>query len=248
MGRVRVLERDPDLGAGLDRPRFELARARCTAERIVVARRSPWPAVDDPHEEAEQVAFLVLRGTLLHRLRLAGRETVELLGPGDVVRPWSALDDIAELLNPSRWEPLDDVELAALDQVFFEHARPWPELSVALTERMERRMRSSLLRLAVAQIPQLETRLRVVLWDLAGRFGVVDRDGVLLPVRLRHAVLAALVCASRAAVGRALGELQRRDAVRRDRRGWRLREGPPAELFALDRPAAKGRSTSTASN
>jgi CRP/FNR family cyclic AMP-dependent transcriptional regulator len=243
VGRVRILERDPDLGAGLDPSNFELARARCTVELVSAARGSSWPAVLGSPDQADHAGFLVVHGSLLHRLRLAGRDTVELLGPGDIVRPWPALDDVAELLNSSRWVLLDEVKLGALDRVYLEQARPWPELSAELFQRMERRLRSLLLRLAVAQIPQLETRLRVVLWDLADRLGRVDGEGVLVPLRLHQDVLAGLVCASRAAVGRALGELQRQGFVRRDRRGWRLGGGPPEELFSLEndrtvRPAA----------
>jgi CRP/FNR family transcriptional regulator, cyclic AMP receptor protein len=232
VGRVRILECDPDLGSGLDRSNFEVARARCTAELVVARRVAGFAAVG----QADELGLLVLRGTLLHRLRLAGRETVELLGAGDVVRPWPAPDDLAELLNPGRWVVLDETELGVLDRVYVEQSRPWPELSAGLAQRVERRLRSLLLRLAVAQIPQLEMRLRLVLWDLADRLGRVDREGVFVPVQLRQDVLAGLVCASRAAVGRALGELQRRGTVTRDRRGWRLGGAPPDELFAGERP------------
>lgn len=232
VGRVRILNIDPELGAGLDRSSFELARRRCTAELIVARRGSSWPAAVDAGAQANQIGFLVVQGTVLHRLRLAGRDAVELLGPGDFVRPWPAEDDMAELLNPSRWELLDDVEFAGLDSVFAEQARQWPELSVALSQRLERRLRSLMLRLAVARIRRLETRLRIVLWDLADRVGRVDREGVFVPVRLRQDVLGGLVSATRPAVGRALAELQQQGAVKRDRRGWRLAGDPPAELFS----------------
>ena len=233
-GRVRILELDPDLGEELARPRFEAARARCTAERVVVTRERSWEIPVERPEAAEQFGYLVLRGTILHRLRLAGRATVDLLGPGDVVRPWGGPEDISELDNPTRWQPLDELELAALDRVFLQEAARWPELSVALANRIGRRNRSLLLRLAVARIPQLETRLRVVLWDLADRFGRVHRDGVLLPLPLRQDVLAALVSASRSAVNRKLASLEREGAIERDPERWWLRAGPPPELFALD--------------
>jgi CRP/FNR family transcriptional regulator, cyclic AMP receptor protein len=241
VGRVRVLECDRDLGAFLEPSSFQRACMTCTAE-LISARPGPvWPPEVDPREQAGHAGFLLLSGTLLHRLRLAGRNTVELLGPGDVVRPWPAPDDFGDLLNPGRWELLGEVALAGLDRVFGQQASAWPGLSAALAQRRERRLRSVLLRLAAAQIPALETRLRVVLWDLADRFGRVDRDGVLLPLRLHHDVLAGLTCASRESVGRALGALAQHGAVRRDPLGWRLAEGPPPELFADDEPQSPPR-------
>lgn len=233
-GRVRILEVDPDLGEELERPSFEAARARCTAELVIPTGGSSWPTAADRPEAAEQLGYLVVRGTVLHRLQLARRSTVDLLGPGDIARPWAGREDIAELVNPSRWQLLEEVELAALDRVFLQEAARWPELSVAIANRIGRRLRSLLLRLAVAQIPQLETRLRVVFWDLADRFGRVRREGVLLPLRLRQDVLAALASATRSAVNRKLAALQRDGILERVPAGWLLHAGPPAELFTLE--------------
>jgi CRP/FNR family transcriptional regulator, cyclic AMP receptor protein len=241
IGRVRILELDPDLGEELEGERFEAARVRCTAELVSPLTGSPWPPASDRTEAGEHFGFLVVRGTIVHRLRLAGRGTVDIVGPGDVVRPWAAPEDIAELVNPSRWQLLDEVELPALDRVFLQEAARWPALLVALANRIGRRTRSLLLRLAVAQIPQLETRLRVVLWDLADRFGRVRQDGILLPVRLRQDVVAALVSASRSAVSRKLASLQREGVLERVPRGWLLCAGPPPELFALEDGLHEGR-------
>jgi CRP/FNR family transcriptional regulator, cyclic AMP receptor protein len=240
LGRVRILELDPDLGEELDCHSFEVARDRCTVELVIPSSGALWPGASDRTDAGEHFGFLVVRGTILHRLRLAGRGTVDLVGPGDIVRPWASREDIAELVNPSRWQVLGEVRLAALDRVFLDEAARWPELSVALANRIGRRARSLLLRLAVAQIPQLETRLRVVLWDLADRFGRVRRDGVLLPVRLREDVVAALVSASRSAVSRKLASLQREGALERVPDGWLLCAGPPPELFALEEGLAEG--------
>ena len=211
VSRIRVLDADPDLGAGIRRDLFEQARRRCTAELSVPG--GEWPPAGVP-ANGDVFGFLVLGGAVLQRVRVAGRETVDLFGPGDVVRPWGPIDDFAELLNPSRWQLLDDVELAVLDRQFLEEARPWPEVIAALGGRIARHVCSLLNRLAVAQIPRVETRLRVVLWDLADRFGRVNRDGVLLPLQLRHDVLAGLVSASREAASRAVAGLQARRSAR----------------------------------
>jgi hypothetical protein len=73
---------------------------------------------------------------LLYRLRLAGRETIDLMGAGDLLRPWPPVDEYAELFTASRWKVLESAELAVLDIRFLREAAPWPELLIALGERL----------------------------------------------------------------------------------------------------------------
>jgi CRP/FNR family transcriptional regulator, cyclic AMP receptor protein len=228
--RIRVLEVDQDLGAALDEDAYARARQRCTAQTIALAAGRRWWV--DPADALEHLGFLVLRGVLLYRLRLADRATIDLVGAGDLVRPWPPVDEYAELFTASRWQVLESAELAVLDTRFLREAARWPELLIALTERMSWHARSLELRLAISQMPQLISRLRVMLWHLADRFGRVDRDGVLLPLHLSRQVLAELVGADRESVSRRLRELAEQDAVLPDPRGWRLRGAPPAELSA----------------
>lgn len=124
-------------------------------------------------------------------------------------------------------------ELAVLDSRFLREAAPWPELLIALAERMSWHARAFELRLAISQIPQLSSRLQVMLWHLADRFGRVDRHGVLVPLRLSRQVLAELVGAHREPVSRRLRELAERGAVVPDPRGWRLSGAPPRELLPI---------------
>lgn len=240
--RVRVVEVDRDLGVALDEDAYASAWMRCTARTVGLAAGRRWWLVD-PRDAADHLGLLVLRGVLLHRLRLARRETVDLVGPGDLIRPWPPVDEYAELFTASRWQVLEPAELAALDFQFLREASAWPELLVALVERMSWHARSLELRLAVSQIPQLRSRLQVMLWHLADRFGHVDRHGVLVPLRLSREVLAELVGARREAVSRSLKELANRGTVVRDRHGWRLGGAPPAELWAIEE-ARRGKPTS----
>src|SRR3982751_5268711 len=71
---VRLLEVDPDLGALLSEPR------RAEAERDLVARMSG--------TSADHIGLLVLDGILSRELIVADHVSAELLGPGDVLRPW----------------------------------------------------------------------------------------------------------------------------------------------------------------
>ena len=58
-------------------------------------------------------------------------------------------------------------------------------------------------------------------------------DGVALPLRLTHAVLADLVAARRPTVTTAVAELARRGQVRLVGDGWLLTGDPPGELMAM---------------
>jgi hypothetical protein len=235
--RVHILEVDPDLGAALEGERLEHARERCTAELISLPKgRSWWPL--DPSEAAEYLGLLVLRGALLYHLRLAGRDTVDLVGPGDLIRPWPAPDDYADLFTTSRWQPLEAADLAGLDRRFLKQTCDWPELLVALAERTARQARSLTLRLAISQNPLVGSRVQLMLWHLADRFGLVVRDGVLVPLPLSREVIARLVSVRRETVSRGLKELAKERLVVADPRGWRLCGPPPSELLALEHAVA----------
>jgi CRP/FNR family cyclic AMP-dependent transcriptional regulator len=233
--RLRVLEADQDLGAALDQDAYIRARQGCTADTVALAAGQSWSV--DPGDADRQLGFLVVRGVLLCRLRVAGRETVDLVGGGDLIRPWPPVDEYAELFTRSRWQVLEPAELAVLDVRFMREVVAWPELLIALTERMSWHARSLELRLAISRIPRLSLRLQLMLWHLADRFGRVDRHGVLVPLHLSREVLAELVCARREPVSRRLRELAERDLVLPDRGGWRLRGRPPQELLASERNA-----------
>jgi CRP/FNR family transcriptional regulator, cyclic AMP receptor protein len=238
-----VLALDQDLGGTLGKDAYPSARERCTARLVGVPAGSRWSALD-PLDASRHLGLLVVRGVLLHRLHLAGRETVDLVGPGDLIRPWPPVDEFAELFTASRWQVLEPAQLAALDLQFLCAASAWPELLVALTERTAWHARSLELRLAISQMPNLKSRLRVMLWHLADRFGRVDRYGVFVPLPLSREVLAELVGARRESVSRRLTELADSGAVVRDRKGWRLYGAPPVELSAID--SAAGESSSDA--
>jgi CRP/FNR family cyclic AMP-dependent transcriptional regulator len=232
--RVSVLDVDHGLGAALDRDAYARARHGCTAHTLALSAGQRWSV--HPDDAFGHLGFLVVRGVLLYRLRVAGRETIDLVGGGDLVRPWPPVDEYAELFAASRWQVLESAELAVLDVRFMHEAAAWPELLIALTERMSWHARSLELRLAISQIPRLTSRLQVMLWHLADRFGHVDRHGVLVPLHLSREVLAELVGARREPVSRRLRELAERGLVLPDPRGWRLSGPPPQELLASEQP------------
>ena len=68
------------------------------------------------------------------------------------------------------------------------------------------------------------------MWHLAGRWGRVRTDGVFLPLKLTHALLADLVAARRPTVTSALSDLSRRGVLRQADDGWLLLGDPPASI------------------
>jgi CRP/FNR family transcriptional regulator, cyclic AMP receptor protein len=94
------------------------------------------------------------------------------------------------------------------------------------------RSHSLLIRLAIAEHPQIARRVHLVLWHLADRWGRPEERGVLLPINLSRVALADLVCSTRESVSRSLGELERRGAVSVRTNGYFLRFPAPVHLPA----------------
>jgi CRP/FNR family transcriptional regulator, cyclic AMP receptor protein len=76
-------------------------------------------------------------------------------------------------------------------------------------------------------------RLHMLLGHLASRWGRVRGDGVTVPIRLTHTVLADLVAARRPTVTTALRDLSKRGAVRPVDEGWLLAGKPPGEFVRI---------------
>lgn len=232
---VEVLRRHPDLGEGLGPEEFEEARKRCMAVSFALARGSLgcWPLNAKP--DLELFGYLVLSGFLVRTVVIDRRHSAELIGPGDLVRPWGSAVD-PQIEPDTRWRVCEPATVAVLDRTFHRCAVRWPALSHALLDRAFQRSRSLMFRLAIAEIPSIARRISMVLWHLADRWARVAVEGTLLPVRLSQATLADLICASRESVSRGLAELRRNDLVLVTPGGFLLRGRPPAELQQAPAP------------
>ena len=94
--------------------------------------------------------------------------------------------------------------------------------------------------MAIAQLPLLELRLLALLWHLADRWGETVPDGVKVPIRLTHSLLAAMVLGRRPSVSTTLTELSNRGLVSRVEDGWVLHGEPPTALHKLSRRDSHG--------
>lgn len=222
---VRVFEVDPDLLAHTDPAIAEALRRQAVVPGVVVGR-GHWEPPDDPQGG---LGLLVLGGLLLRASCLDGRESATLLGPGDLVRPWDHEDEGATLEMTTRWEVLEPLRLAVLDVRFARLACRCPTILPALMSRTAAQARALGVQLAVAHVPQTQPRLQLLLWHLAGRFGRVTSEGVHLPLKLTHQVLADLACVRRPSASAALASLSREELVTRRHDGtWMLHGDPPS--------------------
>jgi CRP-like cAMP-binding protein len=86
-----------------------------------------------------------------------------------------------------------------------------------------------LIHMAIAHHARVDARLELLLWHLADRWGRVTREGVLLPLRLTHELLADLVAAQRPSVTLSLQNLERSGRVARRDGHIYLLGSPPGE-------------------
>lgn len=238
---VRVLSADPDLGAKLDEETLAVAERYAVAEAVRLPA-GPWSHEEQPAAGPGGLGLLVLSGLLKRGVEVANSTCAELLGQGDVLRPWE--EDVgwdgAEV--NAEWEVLEPVWLAVLDRRFAITAARWPELIDVLMGRSVRRSRTLAFHMALSHLTRVDVRLLALFWHLADRWGRVTPDGVVVPLPLTHQTLAALVGAQRPSVTTALGGLADSELVtRRDDGAWMLHGEAPIELPAGRAGAALAR-------
>jgi hypothetical protein len=227
---ISIVDADPDLADLLDEQGFERARREALAR---VQRLSPgqWDAAAAQEPAEHHRGFLIIDGLLSRTVEVMGRHCVELVGHGDVMRPWQWDDVGSHVRAEIGWTVLEPTRLAVLDHALVLRIAPWPQLGLELFNRGTRRAHHLAVALAIAHHQRVDDRLLLTLWHLAERWGRVHRDGIVVPLPLSHQRLADLVGGQRQSVTTALGELTRADAIsRRDEGHWVLHGDPPAEL------------------
>ena len=160
-----------------------------------------------------------------------GRRCCELIGHGDVMRPWQWDDEGSHVRAEVGWVVLEPARLAVLDHGLVKRIVPWPQLGVELFNRGTRRAHHLAVALAIAYHQRVDDRLLLLLWHLAERRGRVHPDGDVVPLPLSHQRLADLIGAHRPSVTTAMGELTRAGTLsRRDDGDWVLHGAPPEKL------------------
>lgn len=207
---LHMLDLDPDLGQRVPVAELERARRRAVAfVRDLYTSRSR-PVDLSAMTDSGSLGLFVADGLLLRRVIVASRATGELFGPGDVLRPRD--DDVtpyAPLAIAVDWLVLKPTQVAVLDQDFARRVASWPGISDAIMERAAGRAARLAVRSAIAHTSHADTRLLILFWLLAIRWGTVTNDGVRVQLPLTHEVLAMLVANERPTVTLGLQKLAR---------------------------------------
>jgi CRP-like cAMP-binding protein len=242
---TRVLDEDPELGERLP------VGERLKAEDAAIARteslsEGTWTEPNDPARYRDGFGLLVLEGVLTRRVTIERFECTEVLGQGDLLRPWAFAASVPSCVA---WTVLEPTRFAVLDRAFALAAAPWPELGAALMDRIVMRAHWLAFQLAVSHLVRVDTRLLVTLWHYAGRWGRMTPDGLLLQMPVTHSMLAGIVGSRRPSVTTALGRLQQSGALDRLPDGrWLLRGEPPSEFGRLHALSSRGYAQASAAD
>ena len=227
---ISIVDADPELGDLLAPEERERAR-RQALTRLRRLTAGAWDVSESVEPEVHHRGFLIVDGLITREVEVLGRRCVELLGGGDVIRPWSWDEDGAHVKAEVGWVVLEASRMAVLDHGLIVRITPWPELGLELFSRGTRRAHALAVALAIAHHQRVDDRLLLTLWHLAERWGRVLPEGIAVPLPLSHQRLADLVGAHRPAVTSAIGALTKRGVIsRRDDRTWVLHGDPPEQL------------------
>lgn len=227
----RVLEEDADLLDVIPVARRDPATDECLA-KLMVVREGAWSALDSAALRSG-IGLLVLDGMLIRRVGVDGRYGAELLGQGDLLRPWQGEDEPPTLPVTTGWRIIQTTRMAVLDEAAAHRMSRYPELHGRLVSRALQRSRNLAVNMAIVHQPRVEKRLHMLLWHLAGRWGKVRSDGIHVPLTITHSVLADLTAARRPTVSSALTDLTTRGLVDSLPDGWLLHGPPPGELLHI---------------
>jgi CRP/FNR family transcriptional regulator, cyclic AMP receptor protein len=235
-GAVQLTDEDPallDLVPEGDRP---AARRALTVAAYEIPAGAWTPASlassGDPH-----LGLLLLEGLLLRDVRVAHTICGELVGPGELLRPWDSFGDRAPMPVEIEWKALEPLRLAVLDYDFAEVLGRWPALVHEFVQRAVERSHSLALHVAIHCIRRVDVSLLVLFAHLADRFGKVTPHGIAIPVKLSQEDLGKLVGATRQSINQALGQLAERGALtRRDDGPWLLQTEAHREIEDMVAP------------
>jgi hypothetical protein len=228
--RVRVVDALPEIVEHLDPAHHEVARRHLVADLLVV-KPGQWVPTSDFQTGPGHLGLLILDGLLTRNVIIDKPLATELVGRGDLLRPADRDGQDAPIPFGIGWNVLRPTQIAILDAAFTRVAGHWPPVIEFIVRGASNRVHSLAISLAISNLRHVDTRLLVLMWYLADRWGKVRPDGVLVPLTLTHETLARLVGARRPSVSTALGKLaQDGRMVRMANRHWLLQGDPPSAL------------------
>jgi CRP/FNR family cyclic AMP-dependent transcriptional regulator len=233
---VRVLDAVPELADEITDDRLEGARRHALAATIELAP-GRWHASASDLDDPGGYGLLVVDGLMTRDIVLGQTTASELVGSGDLLRPNDNEGQIAPVPFDIAWNVMEPTRLAILDRRFAIVTARWPEVAAAVVRCAVRRSHALTYQIAVGHMTRVDSRLLVLFWHLADRWGRVTPNGVVIPLKLTHQVLGRIVGAQRPSVTTALKSLTDRGAVSRGTDGtWVLHGEPPDEYRRISEP------------
>ncbi len=210
-----VLREDPGLGEQLNPESAALALPSSVAA-VLELPAGGW-APPEPSRPAGWLGLLVLDGLIARRVVVRGRTWTELLGQGDLLRPWQRERELSASYPPTiEFEVLSPARLALLNRRFLLRMAPWPEVTAAAAARLVDRAQSLAYTLATCGRVGVAERVLLTLHHLADRWGRVTSEGTVVDLPgVTHEVLASQVGAARPSVSSAVTELRLSGAIER---------------------------------
>jgi CRP/FNR family transcriptional regulator, cyclic AMP receptor protein len=213
---VRLVDADPELFERL--PESAAKASAALSVSTIELRPGRW---EIGSADEERLGLLVLTGVVARTATVGTQSGSELLGAGDVLRPWDDEAVVASVGFAVRWDVLHRARLGVLDDAFFAAACRCPEVLGALVVRGVQRSHRLALQLAIGHLRHINDRLIGLFLHLGDRWGRMTPQGIHVPLRLTHDVVAQLVGAQRPTVTTGLNDLERAgQLVRRSDRTW----------------------------
>src|SRR5205807_5657234 len=120
------LREDPELAEAVPQSRRQQAIEECSAPELRLpsggGENRALPAFDGG------IGLLVLSGLLIRHVGISGRFGAELLGEGDLLRPWQFEHDSPLLPVETGWSVIRPARLAVLNASFLPYLSAYPEL------------------------------------------------------------------------------------------------------------------------
>jgi CRP/FNR family transcriptional regulator, cyclic AMP receptor protein len=228
--RVRIADAFPQLLRHLPPDQAQVAGHYALAT-IETLQPGPWRPDPALQPRPGHMGVLVIDGLMARDVHLGSSVATELVGRGDILRPADHDGGDAPVPFDVEWSVLEPTRVALLDHEFASVICHWPEAVEVIVQNAVRRAHTLGMHLAVCHLRRVTTRLLVLMWHLADRWGKVTGDGVAVPLKLTHQMLGRLVGAQRPSVTTALRELMDAGLVSRcDDGTWMLHGDPPDEL------------------
>lgn len=228
-----LLDEEPSL-LELVPERYQAAARRAAAAPAYRVPAGAWDPRALAPADGALFGLLVLEGLMLRDVAVADTTCGELVGPGELLRPWDDFGNRAPTPLEVGWKVLGSARIAVLDHELSHVLAARPALMNEFVERAIERSHSLALHVAIHCIRRVDVSLVVLFSHLADRFGKVTPSGITLEIGLTQGDLAKLVGATRQSVSGALGQLAEREVlVRLADRSWLLKADPGDELEAM---------------